>query len=149
MAKFVDPATYLRLARPRMTEDSFHMQRSFVVVLSSLIKGASFHRLCPHWIELLSLVSSPKCIGAFAGSKVRLEGLKALRSLCHRTDDNNVEVLVAHFKNPSNDLSQALSTCVDALEELNIDSEEENVLALSKECLDRLHVLSKVVTNSI
>ncbi len=59
----------------------------------------SFHRLCPHWIELLSLVSSPKCIGAFAGSKVRLEGLKALRSLCHRTDGNNVEVLVAHFKN--------------------------------------------------
>eukprot|EP00984_Skeletonema_dohrnii_P036212 scaffold36950_cov450-Skeletonema_dohrnii-CCMP3373.AAC.1 len=111
-----------------MTEDSVHMQRSFVVILSSLIKGASFHRLCPHWIELLSLVSSPKCIGAFAGSKVRLEGLKALRSLCHRTDCSNVEVL--YFKNSSNHLSQALSTCVDALEELMIDSEEENVLAL-------------------
>jgi hypothetical protein len=92
MAKFVDPATYLRLVRPRMSEDSVHMQRSFVVILSSLIKGASFHRLCPHWIELLSLVSSP------------------------------------------NDRT---------LEELKIDSEEENVLALSKECLDRLHVLSK------
>eukprot|EP00984_Skeletonema_dohrnii_P004249 scaffold1500_cov106-Skeletonema_dohrnii-CCMP3373.AAC.6 len=150
MAKFVDPATYLRLVRPRMTEDSVQMQRSFVVILSSLIKGASFHRLCPHWVELLSLVSSPRCIGAFAGSKVRLEGLKALRTLCHRTESNNVEV-VAHFKNYSQHiyLGQAFSTCVDALEELTIDSEEENVLALSKECLDRLHVLSKVVTNSI
>jgi hypothetical protein len=147
MAKFVDPATYLRLVRPRMIENSFPMQLNFVVMLSSLIKGASFRRLSPHWIELLSLVASPKCIGAFAGSKIKVEGLKALRSLCDRSSGKNAEVLAAHFMNSNNVfLSQALSNCVNALEELLIYSKEEIILTLCKECLDQLQFLNKVLT---
>lgn len=145
MAKFVDPATYLKLVRPRMMEDSFPMQGSFVVILSSLIKGASFHRLCSHWAELLSLVTSPKCIGAFAGSKVRLEGLKALRSLCDRASGRNSEIFVAYFKNSSIDLSQAISNCVHALGEMMVDSNDETIAALNKECLDRLYALKNAM----
>ena len=141
MAKFVDPAIFLRLVRPRMVE----AQRSICVILSSLILGASFHRLSPHWIELVSLVTSPTCIGAFAGSKVRVEGLKALRSLCHRASGKNVEILAAQY--PTKDLSQALSNCASALEVMLVDSEEENILTLCKECMGQLQLVSKVVTN--
>lgn len=141
MAKFVDPTIYLKLVRPKMMDDSFPMQGSFVVILSSLIKGASFQRLCSHWVELLSLVASPKCIGAFAGSKVRLEGLKVLRCLCDRASGESMEILAAYFKNSSNDLSQAISNCVHALGEMMVDSNDENDVALIQECRDRLYAL--------
>jgi hypothetical protein len=143
MAKFVHPATYLRLLRPRMIDDSFPLQHSFVVIFATLILGTSFHRLSPHWIELLSLISSPRLIGAFAGSKMRVDGLKALRSLCDRTSGKNAEILVAHHINSDNELSQALSNSIDSVEELLMDSEDENVRTLCKECLNQLQVLSK------
>ena len=146
LATYVDPATYLKLLRPRIMEDSFPMQRSYVVILSSLAKGTSFGRLCPHWVELLSLVSSPKCIGGFAGSKVRLQALKALRSLCDRaTTDKNLTVLADHFKNSRKDLNKALASCIDAVEEMVVDSKEESVLSLNKECLERLNALSTLI----
>ena len=127
-------------------EDSFPMQRSYVVILSSLAKGTSFGRLCPHWVELLSLVSSPKCIGGFAGSNVRLQALKALRSLCDRaTTDKNLTVLTDHFKNSRKDLNKALASCIDAVEEMVVDSKEEAVLSLNKECLERLNALSTLI----
>lgn len=138
LAKFVDPYTYLKLVHPRIMEDS---QRSYVVILLSLIKGASFGRLCPHWVELLSLVSSPKCIGGFAGSKVRLQALKALRSLCVRATDKNLALLADHFKNSRKDLNKALASCIDAVEEMVVDSKEEAVLSLHKECLERLNII--------
>ena len=146
LATYVDPATYLKLLRPRIMEDSFPMQRSYVVILSAfIIKGASFDRWCPHWVELLSLVSSPKCIGGFAGSNVRLQALKALRSLCDRATDKNLALLADHFKNSRKDLSAALASCIDAVEEMVVDPKEEAVLSLNKECLERLNILSTLI----
>ena len=145
VAKFVDPAIYLKLVRPRIMEDSFPMQGSFVVILASLIKGAPFHKLCSHWDELLSLVTSPKCIGAFAGRKVRLEGLKALRSVCYSASGKNSEKIAACFKNSSIDMSQAISSCTHALGEMMADANDETILALNKECRDRLSALNNAV----
>ena len=143
ISTFVDPSVYLSLIRPRMMDESSHMQRSLVVILSSLIRGASFCKLCPHWVDLLSLITSPNCIGTFTGSKTRAEGLKALRCLCDRASDN-VDTLTEHFLQSSGDLSQAFLRCVDALEALLMESNDEDLI---NECLDQIHFLRTYAIN--
>ena len=118
MAKYVDPASYLTLLQSRILGSS-PTPRSVLFILSSLIKGAPIQRLIPHWLDIFSLVSSPKCIGPFSGSQVRAEGLTALINLLNRVDgDNDEHVFLSHFENLKDDLNQALNSCACALEEV-------------------------------
>jgi hypothetical protein len=85
------------------------------------------------------LVSPPKCIGAFADNNLTIARLKALRNLVdHAQFANEKEISLAQFVDSSSDLSQALTRCVGVIEELQNDSGDESILALSKDCLNKL-----------
>ncbi|KAL7451235.1 hypothetical protein ACHAWC_003066 [Mediolabrus comicus] len=136
MAKYIDPASYLTLLQSRIL-DSSPTPRSVLFILSSLVKGAPIQRLIPHWLDILSLVSSPNCIGPFTGSQVKIEGLTALVSLLDRVDD----VFLSHFENSKDELNQALISCAGALEE----ETTEQTFALTRECLTKLESLRTAI----
>lgn len=137
MAKYVDPASYLELLRSRVTT------RSILFILSSLVKGALKERLILHWLDIFSLVSSPKCIGHFSGSQVGVQGLTALINLMNRVDgDNDVHVFLSHFGDSKDELNQALTSCACALEEATT----EQTLTLTRECITKLESLGAAIT---
>jgi hypothetical protein len=141
MAKYVDPASYLTLLQSRILGSS-PTPRSSLFILSSLIKGAPIHRLMRHWLDILSLVSSPNCIGSFTGSQVRVQGLKALINLLNHVDSDNEHVFLSHFENSKDELNQALTSCAGALEEATT----EQTHTLTRACLTQLESLRATIT---
>ncbi|KAL7454857.1 hypothetical protein ACHAWC_007007, partial [Mediolabrus comicus] len=136
-AKYVDPASYLTLLQSRILGSS-PTPRSALFILSSLIKGAPIQRLMRHWLDILSLVSSPNCIGPFSGSQVRVQGLKALINLLNRVDSDNEHVFLSHFENSKDELNQALTSCACALEEVTTEQ--------TLTCLAKLQSLRAAIT---
>ena len=141
IAKYVEPVSFLKLLQSRIL-DSSPTPRSVLFILSSLIKGAPIHRLIPHWLDILSLVSSPNCIGPFSGSQVKIEGLTALINLFNRLDgDSNVLLFLSHFENSRDESNQALTSCACALEGVTA----EQALTLTRECLTKLESLRAAI----
>ena len=110
MSKYVDPATYLPLLMPRITGDTeggVHAEKSrhsHLIILSFLIKGASLHRLLPHWQRVLYLLTSDGCIGAFAGTKVQTASLNALSNLMDQViRKTDMDLLVTHLTETGNE----------------------------------------------
>jgi hypothetical protein len=145
MGKYVDPAAYLPLLCPRISndsssgtsdsEDGCHSEcarRNNALVLSSLIGGSPLNRLVLHWSATAALLSSADCIGPFVGTQTRRQCLIALHTLIAavRCKDRTAS-LASHLVN-AGELGAALKEIMKS----SLDDDDD--AKLGKRCIDGL-----------
>ena len=146
MSKYIDPAAHLPLLMPRISgntssatsyaEDGTHAEKSrhsHLIILSSLIRGASFNRLLPYWFEVLSLLASDSCIGYFSGSKIQIASLNALSNLMNQVKSRtDADLLVNHLIEMGNEAD----TCTALKHARGSLHRHEN--EVTKDCADKI-----------
>ncbi|KAL3803494.1 hypothetical protein HJC23_014042 [Cyclotella cryptica] len=152
VSKYVDPAAFFPLVSPRIagdsssgtsnSEDGSHSETSrcsYVTILSSLIQGSPLHRLLPYWQKMASLLANENCIGTFAGTKVKLESLKAFSVLIERVMSKHGRNGLITYLNETGKMSEAraaLLLCQDSL----LQNEDQ----VATECA---HEISQIISS--
>jgi len=179
MGKYVDPKVYLPLICPRICSSDNDMllavttssdlykddddtnrhcskstRLSYTVILSSLIEGTPLHRLMPHWIHLVTLLSDSAC--GSSGTQTSRESLTALQALLAKSskevvdednDDNGndgvKQMFISYFVNTGHmtKLESVLSTTIRTLN----NTGDGSVKMIAEECVRSLKCLLAVV----
>jgi len=151
MGKYVDPAVYLPLLRPRISgEYSARERRNYAMVLSSLIDGSPIQRLTLHWSDLATLLSGPDCIGPFVGTQTRRQCLTALRRLIAAVaSEGRTEIFLSHHADAGElvKLRSVLASSSETLKETapNNPGDDGDNAILVRGCIDGLSEITAAI----